>query len=63
MMTSDNISDYDADTQQMLNDALELYRGAAVTDFRRKGRYINIHYTHNGTSYTVFYDTKKGILK
>lgn len=63
MMTSDNIGDYDADTQQMLNDALELYRGAAVTDFRRKGRYINIHYTHNGTSYTVFYDTKKGILK
>lgn len=62
MMTSDNVGAYDEATRRQLDEALALYRGASVTGFARHGRYIDIHYTHDGTSYTVFYDTKKGVL-
>ncbi len=62
MMTSDNVGDYDEATRRELEEALVLYREAKVTDFSRSGRHINIHYTHNGTSFTMFYDTKKGVL-
>ena len=62
LMTSDNVGAYDEATRRQLDEALALYRGATVTDFSRQGRHINIHYTHNGTSFTVFYDTEKGVL-
>ena len=62
LMTSDNVGEYDEATRRQLNEALVLYREATVADFIRHGRHIDIHYTHNGTSFTVFYDTKKGVL-
>lgn len=62
LMTSDNVGTYDEEKRNLLDEALALYRGATVTGFAREKKKIRIDYTHNGASYTIFYDTEKGIL-
>ena len=62
LMTSDNVGEYDEEKRALLDGALALYHGAAVTGFAREKQKIRIDYACNGASYTVFYDTEKGVL-
>ena len=63
MMTSDNLSGYDAPKRALLDQALELFNSARVTDFSRRGDEITVHYTLSGAEHTLIYDTEKGVLK
>ncbi len=62
MMTSDNVGDYDGEKEKYIDKALALYSGAKVTDYRRRGRFIEIEYDFDGISRRVEYDVKKGVL-
>ncbi|MDE6586052.1 MAG: alpha-galactosidase [Clostridia bacterium] len=62
LMTSDNLASYDDKKRKLLNDALELFYGANVISYTRKGRTIEIVYDLNGNSRTLKYDTEKGVL-
>ena len=62
LMTSDDLGKYDAAKNRTLDNALELYRNATVTDFCRQHDIIRIFYTLGGEEKTLEYDTKKGVL-
>ncbi len=63
MMTSDNVSEYDAQKKELFMKALNLRR-ATEKGYRCTGRrYISIWYTLDGKKHSLKYDTKKGILE
>jgi len=62
MMTSDNISQYDEEKQSLLSSSLDLFKNASVTGFKRKGDIVTVSYSLDGKSYTIKYDTGKGVL-
>lgn len=62
MMTSDSLSVYDGEKRGLLSGALELFYGANVISYARKGGAIEITYALNGGTKTIKYDTKRGIL-
>ncbi len=62
LMTSDNIAGYDEEKEEQLRAALDRFQNAKVTSYVREGNRIHIHYLLNGESYSLIYDTKKGVL-
>ena len=62
LMTSDHVGGYNEDKRKLLQDALELFYHAQVTDYTRNGNLIEITYTVKEQSQTIKYDTKRGIL-
>ncbi|MBP5294235.1 MAG: alpha-galactosidase, partial [Lachnospiraceae bacterium] len=62
LMTSDNIAEYDAEKRGALADALELFNGAQVVSFFRRGDVITITYRLNGRTHEIRYDTERGLL-
>ena len=62
MMTSDNVAEYDRSKLDALDGALTLFNEAEVTDYSRRGDVITIVYALGGRSFTIKYDTEKGII-
>ena len=62
LMTSDNVGGYDEEKRNLLLAALDLFYNARVMAYARVGDAIEITYDINGTTKTVKYDTKRGIL-
>lgn len=62
MMTSDNISEYDKEKQEILNRSLDLFKNASVEGFERRGKVITVRYLLGGEQKTIKYHTGKGVL-
>ena len=62
LMTSDNVAQYDEPTRKLLEEKLNLFYNASHVGFIKEKRYINIFYQLNNKTYTLRYDTKKGVL-
>ena len=62
IMTSDNIAEYDQKKKTKLTNALDLFKNAKVTGFKREHDVISIAYLLNGEDRLIKYDYKKGIL-
>ena len=62
LMTSDNIGKYDAEKQDILAFALELFQNGKIVSFERQGKIINIIYSLNGEKHEINYHTGKGVL-
>ena len=63
LMTSDNIAQYDAKTKALLEEKLNLFYNAQHVGFVKDGRFINLFYSLDDKTYSLRYDTKKGVLK
>lgn len=63
LMTSDNIAQYDEKSKALLEDKLKLFYNAEHVSFVKDGRFINLFYSLEGKTYSLRYDTKKGVLK
>ncbi len=62
LMTSDNISDYNSEQEELLQFAINCFQNARVMSFERDGDRICINYLLDSESKSLIYDTKKGIL-
>ena len=62
LMTSDNIAAYDDGKKALLQNALELFKNARVTNYSRQHDIITVDYTVEGKNHSLKYNYKKGIL-
>lgn len=61
LMTSDNVGKYDQEKQNLIASALDLFHNAKVTGYEKHGKIIKITY-FKGQTFTINYDTEKGVL-
>ena len=62
LMTSDNVAEYTEEKEEQLRAALDRFQNAKVTSYMREGSRIHIYYLLNGETYSLIYDTRKGVL-
>ena len=63
LMTSDNIKDYDDNSNELLNYAFDLAKNAKDISYKRNGKYITLSYNIRGKNVITRYNTKKGVLE
>ncbi len=62
LMTSDNIKTYDNDKQQILEEALNIFKNAYNKSYEINGSIYTITYYIDNKKYTIKYNAKKGVL-
>ena len=63
LMTSDNVSTYDEQTQALLKEKLRLFHEARDVRYTKMGKYIHLFYTLDRRRIRLVYNTKKGTLR
>ena len=61
-MTSDNIKNYDSEENEVLNEALEIFRNAKNKKYRCNKNIIDISYELNNEQYNLKYNINKGVF-
>ena len=63
LMTSDNPKTYDVKKAAVLEEALDLFKNGKVSEYKRKGKWIEVSFMIGEKHKVFFYNTKKGIIK
>ena len=63
LMTSDNVSEYNDETNKVLNDALNIFKNAKNKTYKREKEFIYITYELDGKVNRIIYNTKKGEIQ
>ncbi|MBO4696513.1 MAG: alpha-galactosidase [Lachnospiraceae bacterium] len=62
LMTSDQVSEYDDEKKEVLEDALAIFRSGRRIGFRNRGRYAVAEFELDGRKRFFAYDYRRGIL-
>ena len=62
LMTSDNISSYNDEQNRLLDEALEIFKGAKVDSWKSNKKYIDVYYHIGDDQHSFTFDIKKGVL-
>ena len=62
LMTSDQVSEYDDEKKEVLEDALAIFRSGRRIGFRNRGRYAVAEFELDGKKRFFAYDYRRGIL-
>ena len=62
LMTSDDIATYDESKNEILDEALDIFKNGKVLSYSTSNKIINIKYSLHDKEYDINYDVTRGVI-